>query len=590
MRTIEYKVSFEKMISRLPGLFAYLESDEFGIVSLHKATDSLDGCWGKIVENIKLPNEVELAITVDENVTQTILHGGNVYSFRTIIDYYYQYKETLGENDVFVKFINEGIGKIKIPDNIKKEATPDFVYLSNVKRLYNELVKMDKQCEFYEQNLQNGLTEKDKYLCCLCERYEKMGGDAFKNYIQSLIATAEFVANKYYQYAQDAIDDNKRMKLDFDVDLTSTYQDSGIMTMYTPQWIPGKKYYKGDKVIYDNEIYLCKNDNTGKFDNDLMKIVFDTQSFEKIGNSMKVFNDDGVPIDLTSTFPPITGKTDTKLVQMRRFVTYVNNDNTPEKPKKDEDWLFYYRKGYVTNIRTITDELGNVVKLSDLETASKNKTDLAAYGDVIEDITVDTDERKIKFKYRLDVHLKADGNYTLLTDRDGNEIIKWDKFIWDNDEKIGVKYEEEYNYEEESNLDKLINGTFSIDGVNETFTFQNYINGLYDDSLPTFKFEFITINNSISYEKSIAHQDVSIVSILTDFEVHRNDFNEFIDGDLIREDYLHGITYQPTRNIDVRIERGSTSVFEKHIAFGEVKTIEDMETYKNSSFFKMNNS
>ena len=43
MRTIEYKVSYENMISRIPGLFAYLDSDEFGNLSLHKATDSIDG-------------------------------------------------------------------------------------------------------------------------------------------------------------------------------------------------------------------------------------------------------------------------------------------------------------------------------------------------------------------------------------------------------------------------------------------------------------------------------------------------------------------------------------------------------------------
>ena len=58
MKTIEYKVYYEKMISRLPGLFAYLDSDEFGTVSLHKATDSLNGCYGKLVENITLPQGV----------------------------------------------------------------------------------------------------------------------------------------------------------------------------------------------------------------------------------------------------------------------------------------------------------------------------------------------------------------------------------------------------------------------------------------------------------------------------------------------------------------------------------------------------
>ena len=70
MKTIEYKVSYEKMISRIPGLFAYLESDEYGVVSLHKATDSLDGCWGKIVENIELPETVKLSLRTTHIVTR----------------------------------------------------------------------------------------------------------------------------------------------------------------------------------------------------------------------------------------------------------------------------------------------------------------------------------------------------------------------------------------------------------------------------------------------------------------------------------------------------------------------------------------
>ena len=153
MKTIEYKVSYEKMISRLPGLFAYLESDEFGNMSLHKATDSLDGCWGKIVENISLPSEVSL---------KDILHSGETYSFRTIIDYYYQYREELGEDDAFVKFIEKAIGKITVNFEGKTEMSPKFIYLANAKKLYNELVKMGKQCEFYEQNKEKFGT--DEYL------------------------------------------------------------------------------------------------------------------------------------------------------------------------------------------------------------------------------------------------------------------------------------------------------------------------------------------------------------------------------------------------------------------------------------------
>ena len=108
--------------------------------------------------------------------------------------------------------------------------------------------------------------------------------------------------------------------------------------------------------------------------------------------------------------------------------------------------------------------------------------------------------------------------------------------------------------------------------------------------IPTYKFEFSTINNTFNYDKTIAHQDVNIVSLLTDYEVYKLDFDEFTESKLFREDYFNGITYKPTKDIDVHIERGSTSVFDKHIAFGEIKTMDDLITYKNGSFFPITES
>lgn len=573
MKTIEYKVSYEKMISRLPGLFAYLESDEFGNMSLHKATDSLDGCWGKIVENISLPSGVSL---------KNILHGGETYSFRTIIDYYYQYREELGEDDKFVKFIEKAIGKITVDFEGKTEMSPKFIYLANAKKLYNELVKMGKQCEFYNQN------STDEYLCCLCKRYENIGGDAFKEYVGSLIPTAETIANEYLGYAKG------NMVLDFDIDLTSTYQDFGIISPYVPIWIPGKRYFVGDKVQYDGELYICLKENNGKWREDLLSIVFDDDNFEKCG--VTEFNK--VQYDLPYT---VKGTTDSKLTDLRRFVTYYNDDNIAERPANGYDWLFYYRKGEVVNIKTVNNKLGNVVKLSDLGDTSintddletcENKDDLAAYGDVIDKITAKPNEHTITFTYIMGVHLKSESEPIIVYDDDNNKLIKWDKFMWDNDEneneKIGIKYQETYNYEEGSDLDKLIKGEFTLEDVDETFTFEKYISGEYNKQLPTYKFEFITYNNSFNYNKTIAHQDVNIVSTLTDFEANRNSFEEYTESDFYREDYFNGITYQPKKNIDVNIQRGSTSVFDKHIAFGEIKTLEDMELFKNSSFFKMN--
>jgi hypothetical protein len=672
MRTIQYRVSYEKMITRLPGLFAYLESNEFGEMILHKATDSIDGCYGKIVENIKLPEncgcnvpyyekqyyttcyinidnpidvitsyeydslsddnpEKELYVeyeypkyiseeeydslgeeqgyytliyvdtrNYEDYITQEeydsiSLKQNETYTFRTLITYYYEYKDYLSDDNNFKNFIERGIGKIKIDDaNLRKyELVPEFVFLSNVRNLYNQLVKMHKQCELYQHLLENG--EKDKHLCCLCEKYQKMGGDDFMEYVKKLIPKADEIATEYLGY----VSNESPMTLDFDVDLLSNYQDMGIMTPYAPQWIPSKKYYKGDKVVYDGELYECTAlENCGHWDEDLLTVVFDTNNFVRCDNPMGFFNDIGEKDD-EITNSVINAKTDTKLSDLRRFVTYFNDDNVVEKPENGFDWLFYYRVGEVVNITTLNDDLGNILDLNTGEAAT-NDSNLAAYGDVIENIVADTENYTITFIYRLGVHLCAHDDDTMSTpktrtDDDGNILYLWDKFFWDKNEKIGIKYEETYNYVMNSDLDKLINDEYtngSVKLVNnqETivyFKFDDYIKGDYDTALQNVKFEFITYNDTFTYSKKIAHQDVNIVSIINDLEVYRNDFSEFENANLYREDYLNGISYSPTKDINVRIERGSTSVFDKHIKLSEIKTLEDLENYQNGAFFNV---
>ena len=126
-----------------------------------------------------------------------------------------------------------------------------------------------------------------------------------------------------------------------------------------------------------------------------------------------------------------------------------------------------------------------------------------------------------------------------------------------------------------------------MDGIQENFTFDGYIQGQYDKKLKSFNFAFRTDSNRINYDRQIANQDVNIVSLMTDYTIYRKDFDEYANNELFREDYFNGITYKPTKVIDVNINRGSTSVFDKHMAFGSVKTLEDMIEYKNGSFFKM---
>lgn len=590
MRTIEYKIPYEKMITRIPGLFAYLESDEYGEVSLHSATDSPNGCYGKVVQNIKLKdmgdedNLIETKLMVDG---KTLLEEGKTYSFRTLIDYYYQYKDIVPDSS-FILFMDKGIGKVKVDfegvDNC--EAAPEYVYLSTVLKLYDELVKMSKKCE-------EGQEERDKYTCCLCERYEKMGGDKFKDFIGDLIPEL----NNRSEYFLSCADSVEKMTLDLDVDLTSSVEDMGIMSCYVSQWIPYKKYVSGDKVFYDGKIWKLKFGkteedetyvikSTGKFDEDLEKVVFDDDNFEPIGTQTEISIE-------------INGQTDSKLRDLRRMAVYMNDSDKAEMPEDGEDWLFYYRKGLVLNISVLNDENGNILSLSNaregLSEAATDRNDLLAYGDVITDITYNEENRTITFEYKQGVHLKA---YPLGTEKDddGNILYKWGNFEVDNTKNCddcGITYTETYNYMSDSDLDKLISGEFTIDTsgnnvqISERFNFDDYINGEYDKKLKSYKFEFTTSNNMFSYSKMIAHQDAHITSIITDFKKCRDNYDEFIESDLMRYDYFNGISYSPTKRIDVNIQRGSTSVFQKHLAFSEIKTLEDMETYQNGSFFSM---
>lgn len=600
MRTIQYRVPIEKMITRLPGLFAYLGEDDYGNIVLHKATESLNGCYGKIVENIILPNDVNL------EYDGVKLNEGEVYSFRTLITYYYMFKDNLEQTDPFRLFIEKGIGKIKVDTSKFKKgvATPEYVYLSNVRQLYNQLVKMSRQCKLYQQHVSN-----DVNLCCICEKYENMGGDGFKDYIYDLISEAEEIANEYYEYAVK----DSHLTLDFDIDIMCSEKDYGLMSSYMPQWLPYKRYYVGDKVYYDGKIWICTAETTGKFDDDEHRVVFDKDSFEEYSYSI----DDDV------SQGKINGQTDSKLCDLRRIATYRNEDNEAEVPESGYDWLFYYRKGNVVNVNTLTDEDGNILSYENAKDgvmkAAEDGSDLLAYGDVITDIKLDIVKREIKFEYVQGVRLKCTNEEPTIDD--GKFV--WSELVRKGDSDEGIEYTEIYTYNEGSDLENFKEGTdetgktiynFSngMYAHNESsevitssefeelpeyerdnytlieYTFEDYISGKCDIALKNYKFEFVTSNNTITHEKVIGNQEANIVSILTDFNIYRkNNYDNYMNSENIRYDFYNGISYSPSVKHDVNINRGSTAVFQKHIALSEIKTLNDLTEYKNGSFFNI---
>ena len=82
MRKLMRTICREDAISRLPALFAYIDYSYYGGSVIHQASDSIDGCYGKIVEALEVP----CALTVDG---ETIIRAHSTYTYREMMNAYY---------------------------------------------------------------------------------------------------------------------------------------------------------------------------------------------------------------------------------------------------------------------------------------------------------------------------------------------------------------------------------------------------------------------------------------------------------------------------------------------------------------------
>lgn len=598
MKTYEYKISKEPLLSRIPGLFAYISYNSLGEAELHKATNSLDGCYGKIVEDIKLPDDMSCElINGDETVT---LNGGQIYSYRTLIDYYYKFKDVLDETHPFISFIDEGIGKKKVPDEIRNECdlAPAYIYLATARSKYEWFVKRKKLCDAYDTGMQNDPEYVyDGDICCACEEYERSGGDTMMNLLAGYVTEAEQTASRFLNYASSGTS-----KLNFNIFLTASLNDLGMVSVYIDEWKAGERYNIGDLVFYDGNTYICRQDTTGFWNEDLEELQFDVEAFELIKNTAAgdIPSDADELTHYKESYPEqglygtsfkgignnytVEGTTDSKLKTLRRYKDYTDSAGNVQKPSSGYDWLYYYRVGEVTNYTTANDDLGNIMHMGDI---MENGNDLYAYGDMITNILLEHTEEDgytIKFEYVLGAHLIADYDGSE-PDDDGNMRYYFSNFDYDeNDLYHGVKYVEIYKVDEDS---EIITEFTNEDGsINDT-KFQSYINSDEEYKYDNKKYEFSTSLSSESYNADINNTSVRVPSIVSEFNATIENKVDYEYNRIFRNDYYAGITYSPTTDIDIYIERGNAAALERHIKLGEIKTLEDMEWYANGGFFNI---
>jgi len=624
MKKIQKTICREELKSRIPGLFAYIEENDADEFKLHKATDSLQGCWGKIIENIKLPNGINLKIGNETILSQYDTNKKEpVYSYRTLISYYYQYKDypfkTSVDDGSFIGFMEEGIGKIEINfttlglNEKDNDLVPHYIYLANVRNLINQYSKLKVIYDYYkdEENVESDI-------CCLLAKYIRMGGDIMYNELIRLNDIAETEATKYYGYAvKDADEVNnkvtKKLTLNMGINLNQSIHDIGYLSCYLNDWVGGDAHKEGELYTYDGNTYVCMKDNNDEFNKETFEFDFkeDSRHFQKLtdisrwpkplqpgnktirDNIIKADNPYGTKFVVERDEYELDYSADSKLKSLRRYKTYINGEDIEEEPSDNEDWLFYYRIGVVSNYTTVTDEFGNICDIEELNKGNKVAAEtgdkLAAFGNVITNIVANKNKRTITFTYVINAHLKSselqpekiNGNYP--TDDDGNKLYKFKDFVYDDStayKHYGVKYEETYTYDEGSELDTLVKGQ-------DAFTFYEYVNDINDTITSYNKYAFSLVNSTRYYDKRLDTQIVSIPYVKSDYEAIIKNETDYLFADTFKRDYLNDITYKPTVENDVRIDRGNYAAFEKHLKLGEIKSMETMENFSNGSFFNI---
>ena len=580
MRTFKKTICIEEFISRIPGLFPYLEFDEFGILVKHKATDSIDGCYGKIIPDLMIN---------DEKIP-----------YRSLMRDYYE-GGLDPEIDVNkLETITKGIGRIDIRETFNVDSTeysftesqilvPEFIYAAEAKSMLSELYNLKKSCEIYNRG---GLMA-SKSLCCDCDKFNKMGGDTMIIFLEKIaIPNAE-------QWAEELFNNfSNDTQYYVNISLTGNYEDIGYLTPYlykgecggneTPISTEKRKYIITiSKNEYDNldetekskygKYHFLKGFNSSSIlVNDDVSYV-DDNAYQSFGDDDKAkYNDYITYVKISDDNIVENGYTDSKLKSLRCYTTYMNDDNVYEKPDEGEDWLFFYLKGYVANYEAVKDENGNITTLDESPVdidSDGYAVNLAVYGNVITDIIRNATDRSITFEYYINAHLKAEKK------EGGEDGIIYYKFPFKYCDG-GVKQTETYYYAEGGEIDGMSGDEFN---QYTDISNANYIDRRFENR----KCAFSTLNSLSETERRIYDKNVSIANIQSKFEYTRENTVEVYNADVFKEDYLMGVHFKPMVENNVNIKRGNNSAFERHIRLGEVKTLEDMENYMNGSFFNI---
>ena len=350
---------------------------------------------------------------------------------------------------------------------------------------------------------------------------------------------------------------------------------------------------------------------TGVFDNEEMRLVFDTQHFIplselhgenywyddehldgekyryfavmgglpptheydyiKVGNNIFQWDEEFgnyVGIETENERYVISESVNSKLKDLKIFREYINPFGVSEEPDGEEDWLYYYKVGAVTGLVTETDSVGNIINDSD-DYDEGLCYELHAYGNIITGIDYDSSENTVTFTYVIGGHLLAE-YVGFDTNVDGNIIRYYDNFVYDEDLGDGVRFVETYRCKGNSI------GSLGSD-------FEDYVNGkvstLIEHSFEKFPFVVVPVNTPDEVKAVIGEGTYSMSSS-----------SGMLNANIVVEEWMQGLYHQPKVSSKLSIDRGNGASFERHIRLGEIHTMEDFENYQNGGYYRVSES
>lgn len=562
MNVIKKELSINVIRCWLPAFLPYV--DEEGVIK-YNTHELPNGAWGKIIPNIIIPDDISITYL------DTTFNGGDSISYRELMSLYYS---IIRNNDTeaydrYISFIEE-INSIYSTEglNLSEKCldVPQKFFLIEKDKHIEELQTIKDSIELLEvgDKTKFSKTEKLRFIELTIE-YKRKGGDKFLEYLRSLPSFEEETIrlSKY-------VDVNNQPRICFDVFFGYKMNDLGYSTPLNNKWTPGVKYFAGDIVQYGLDSYICTcEDDTytiGVYNSETGRIEFDYENFTLIkeidGLITPTSMFGNIHTDNNISFDVINRK---RLKELRTHTCYRNVIDEVEDPiYKDEDWLYYYRKGIIRSTYTRDDD-NNIEHYGFDKT---NGNDLVVYGSGISNISFDKDNMHLVVEYFIDSHLIADFLWTEKDEFD-REIYVYDNFRLDKSTEYsevsnGGIYTERFRINEGGSLHKLIEGTLGV-----PYTFEDYISNpnVVDD----YKYEFY------EFSDSVLTQTKHIKTNKTDYQY---DY-------MIKQPDNIGLTFDNGLDDLTDFSRGETKYFESHIKFSEIRNIDELTMYSNGGFYQI---